>query len=220
MSDAGDSCEHYDEAALGSQEPNDDRYDEAVVVNACQSMFITADEDSPVFSLVTTEGSSVPETITILDTEPQPPQSNGKQLTSSEPLIVDQSSDQSLLATTQEASAAVPLDNSNCSQLIECTADNAVDYLHDPDWLNKNEHVFILSTAGKPIYSLHGSEDRLATLFGVLQALVSIFQSNQDSIVSIHAIGIQFAYLVRPPLILVAASRKPLSVQQLQLQLT
>lgn len=95
-----------------------------------------------------------------------------------------------------------------------------IDYLHDSNWLNKNEHVFILSTAGKPIYSLHGSEDKLATLFGVMQALVSVFQSNQDTLMSIHAIGIQFVYLVRQPLILVAASRKKLSVQQIQLQLT
>lgn len=102
----------------------------------------------------------------------------------------------------------------------EESSEREIDYLHDSNWLNQNEHVFILSTAGKPIYSLHGSEDKLATLYGVMQALVSVFQSNQDTLMSIHAIGIQFVYLVRPPLILVAASRKRLSVQQIQLQLT
>lgn len=94
------------------------------------------------------------------------------------------------------------------------------DYLHDTDWLNKQEHVFILSTAGKPIYSLHGNEDKLATLFGVMQALVSVVQSNQDTIMSIQAKGVRFVFLVKSQLILVAVSRKKKSVQQIQMQLT
>lgn len=94
------------------------------------------------------------------------------------------------------------------------------DYLHDPDWLNKQEHVFILSMAGKPIYSLHGNEDKLATLFGVMQALVSVVQSNQDTIMSIQARGVRFVFLVKSQLILVAVSRKKKSVQQIQMQLT
>lgn len=94
------------------------------------------------------------------------------------------------------------------------------DHLHDPEWLNKREHFFVLSSAGKPIYSLHGNEDKLATLFGVMQALVSVVHANQDVIMSIHAIGMKFVFLLKGPLILVAASRRNLSVQQIQLQLT
>lgn len=94
------------------------------------------------------------------------------------------------------------------------------DYLHDPEWLNQREHFFVLSSAGKPIYSLHGNEDKLATLFGVMQALVSVIQANQDAVTAIHAVGIKFVFLVKGPLILVAASRRNLSVQQIQLQLT
>lgn len=94
------------------------------------------------------------------------------------------------------------------------------DYLHDPEWLNQREHFFVLSSAGKPIYSLHGNEDKLATLYGVMQALVSVVQANQDVIMSINAMGIKFVFLLKGPLILVAASRRNLSVQQIQLQLT
>lgn len=94
------------------------------------------------------------------------------------------------------------------------------DYLHDPEWLNQREHFFVLSSAGKPIYSLHGTEDKLATLYGVMQALVSVVQESQDVIMSIHAIGMKFVFLLRGPLILVAVSRRSLSVQQIQLQLT
>lgn len=107
-------------------------------------------------------------------------------------------------------------------QQIEYVDDgaNADDYLHDHKWLNEREHVFVISSAGKPIYSLHGNEDKLATLCGVMQALVSVVHANQDTIMSIHAIGMKFVFLVKGPLILVAASRRPLSVQQIQLQLT
>lgn len=51
------------------------------------------------------------------------------------------------------------------------------DYYHDSEWVNQKCHVFILSTAGKPVYSLHGSEEKLNTLFGLLSALVSVVQS-------------------------------------------
>lgn len=94
------------------------------------------------------------------------------------------------------------------------------DYLHDPDWLNQREHFFVLSSAGKPIYSLHGIEDKLATLCGVIQALVSVVQESQDIIMSIHALGMKFVFLLKGPLILVAVSRRSISVQQIQLQLT
>lgn len=106
--------------------------------------------------------------------------------------------------------------------LDQNTDDSAMsgDYLHDPEWLNQREHFFVLSSAGKPIYSLHGNEDKLATLFGVMQALVSVIQANQDAVTAIHAVGIKFVFLVKGPLILVAASRRNLSVQQIQLQLT
>lgn len=94
------------------------------------------------------------------------------------------------------------------------------DYLHDEQWLSKPEQIFVLSSAGKPIYSLHGCEDKLATIFGVMQALVSVVQANQDVIMSIHAANSKFVFLVKGPLFLVAVSRRNISVQQIQLQLT
>lgn len=38
------------------------------------------------------------------------------------------------------------------------------DYLHDPKFLNKKRHVFILSSAGKPIYSMHFFHHNRATI--------------------------------------------------------
>lgn len=108
-------------------------------------------------------------------------------------------------STTSLAEPEVPATTATVATEVE-----SGDYLHDASFLNRKRHVFILSTAGKPIYSMHGNEDKLATLFGVMQALVS----------SIHAGGVKFVFLVKSPLILVAVSRTSHSVQQIQLQLT
>lgn len=103
---------------------------------------------------------------------------------------------------------------------LQCERSNATDHLRNAEWIGESDHVFILSTAGKPIYTLHGNEDQLATIFGVMQALVSVVQSNEDTIKSIHAAdGMKIVFLVKPPLTLVAVSKSRLSVQQIQLQL-
>lgn len=96
---------------------------------------------------------------------------------------------------------------------------DADDFLHDEDFLSKSLHVFILSAAGKPIYTLHGSEDKLATIFGVMQAIVSVVQSEDDNLKAINAGGVQFVFLVKNPIILVAISKTKKSVPQLQMLL-
>lgn len=93
------------------------------------------------------------------------------------------------------------------------------DYLHDSEWISQRCHVFILSTAGKPIYSLHGSEEKLNTLLGLLQALVSVVQSGDDSIRSITAKNTKFVFLVKSPLILVGVNKSKRSEQQILNQL-
>ncbi|KAI8118660.1 protein SAND [Lucilia cuprina] len=97
------------------------------------------------------------------------------------------------------------------------SADSAL--IQDPIWRGHKKHIFILSEAGKPIYSLHGSEDKLAILFGIIQALVSFVENTQDVLTSIHARGIQFVFMIKSHLIFVAASRTNMSVAQLQMQL-
>lgn len=89
------------------------------------------------------------------------------------------------------------------------------DFLHDSEWINQKCHVFILSTAGKPIYSLNGDEEKLNTLFGLLQALVSVVQTDDDSIRSITAKNTKFVFLVKSPLILVGVSKARRSEQQI-----
>lgn len=93
------------------------------------------------------------------------------------------------------------------------------DFLHNEEFLSKDLHVFILSTAGKPIYTLHGNEDKLVTLYGVMQALVSVVQANNDTLRCINVGEVTFVFLVKSPLILVAVSRTKRSVYQLQVLL-
>ena len=65
----------------------------------------------------------------------------------------------------------------------------------------------------------HGNEDKLVTIFGVMQALVSFVQDGKDNIRSIIAGGHKFVFLVREHLILVAVANTYESKHQLTLQL-
>nr|CAD7262688.1 unnamed protein product [Timema shepardi] len=99
-------------------------------------------------------------------------------------------------------------------------ANSDEEHWQNPDWKCKKKHVFILSAAGKPIYSRYGNEDKLVTIFGVMQALVSFVQASQDTIRSIQAGNSRFVFLIKGPIILVSVSRTSESVAQLVLQLT
>ena len=87
-------------------------------------------------------------------------------------------------------------------------------------WEAHSKHIFVISEAGKPIYSLHGEEEHLVSLGGIMQALVSFVADTGDAIRSIRAGRTQLVFLVKSPLILVAVSRGSLSAAQLTVQLT
>ena len=88
-----------------------------------------------------------------------------------------------------------------------------------PGWRGKLKHFFILSEAGKPIYSRHGDEDQLASLMAVMQATVSFVQDMGDNIRAIRAKGTTIVFLNRKPLILVGVSHMSDNVTQLIVQL-
>lgn len=89
----------------------------------------------------------------------------------------------------------------------------------DEDWRNKRKHVFVLSEAGKPIYSRYGSVEALSTTMGVMTALVSFVQSAGDTIRAIYAEDHKLVFLQQGPLLLVAVSRTPQSAAQLRQEL-
>lgn len=54
-------------------------------------------------------------------------------------------------------------------------------------WRSHRKHVFVLSEAGKPIYTRYGTEEALSSTMGVMMALVSVVEAGKNIIRSIHA---------------------------------
>ncbi|KAM9324260.1 vacuolar fusion protein MON1 homolog B-like [Gastrophryne carolinensis] len=86
-------------------------------------------------------------------------------------------------------------------------------------WRTRRRHVFVLSEAGKPIYSRYGNEEALSSTMGVMMALVSFVQSGNNSIRSIHSDNQKVVFLQQGPLVLVSVSRAPQSEEQLRQEL-
>ncbi|TRY66531.1 hypothetical protein DNTS_015911 [Danionella cerebrum] len=86
-------------------------------------------------------------------------------------------------------------------------------------WRQHRKHVFVLSEAGKPIYSRYGSEEALSSTMGVMMALVSFVQSGDNIIRSVYSEEQRVVFLQRGPLVLVSVSSSRQSEQQLRLEL-
>jgi hypothetical protein len=89
----------------------------------------------------------------------------------------------------------------------------------DPKWRLHKKHIFILSSAGKPIFSRYGDESKLAPMMGVLQALVSFVRDRDDTLRYIRAGRHHVVFVLRGPLYFVAASSSGETVEHLWRQL-
>lgn len=72
----------------------------------------------------------------------------------------------------------------------------------------KLKHFFVLSTAGKPIYSMNGSDDVILGYMGLITTIVSTFQDSMKT--EIHHIlqdGFKMVVMNKGPLLLVAISK-------------
>ncbi|EDO39191.1 predicted protein, partial [Nematostella vectensis] len=87
-------------------------------------------------------------------------------------------------------------------------------------WVRHKKHVFVFSDAGKPIYSRYGNEDKLATLMGVMQAIVSFVQDDKNAVRCVIAGAHKIVYLMRAHVVLVAVAKTSESIPQLQMQLS
>lgn len=88
-------------------------------------------------------------------------------------------------------------------------------------WRKHKKHFFILSHAGKPIYSRYGDEHKLAGFSATLQAIMSFVENSGDSIKYIRAGDHQVVFLVKGPIYLVSisATDEPLRALKGQLEL-
>lgn len=87
------------------------------------------------------------------------------------------------------------------------------------DWYRHQKHVFVLSEAGKPVYSRYRSEEALSSTAGVMMALVSFLESEKNAIRSIHADGYKVVFVRRSPLVLVSVSHTQQSEQEIAQEL-
>jgi len=86
-------------------------------------------------------------------------------------------------------------------------------------WRAKLKHFLILSSAGKPIYSRHGDDQLITNYIGVVQTIISFYQSTNDTLRGFTAGDVRFVVVSKGPLNLVAISRLPESDAQLRGQL-
>ncbi|XP_072308035.1 vacuolar fusion protein MON1 homolog A [Eucyclogobius newberryi] len=82
-------------------------------------------------------------------------------------------------------------------------------------WRSHRKHVFVLSDAGKPIYTRYGTEEALSSTMGVMMALVSFVEADKNIIRSIHTDGCKVVFLTKSPLVLVGVSRSCQSDKEL-----
>ncbi|NWU93518.1 MON1B protein, partial [Upupa epops] len=87
-------------------------------------------------------------------------------------------------------------------------------------WRGRRKHIFVLSEAGKPIYSRHGNEEALAATMGVMMALVAFSQSGGNAIRAIRSEDRTLVFEQRGPLLLVSVSRTRQSPAQLRRELS
>jgi len=86
-------------------------------------------------------------------------------------------------------------------------------------WKSKLKHYLILSSAGKPIYSRHGDQNLINGYIGIIQTIISFFESAKDPLTGFTAGGTRFVISTDGPLYFVAISKLGESDAQLRSQL-
>ena len=86
-------------------------------------------------------------------------------------------------------------------------------------WRAKKKHFLIISAAGKPIYTRHGSDTTISSYVGIIQTIISSYKSSDNLLKSFQAGGVQFVILSQSNLFLVAVSSLQESESQLRVQL-
>ncbi|EXJ95312.1 hypothetical protein A1O1_00432 [Capronia coronata CBS 617.96] len=86
-------------------------------------------------------------------------------------------------------------------------------------WKSKRKHFIILSAAGKPIYTRHGSDAVISSYVGIIQTIISSYLEWGDQLRSFRADGVLFTILSQSNLFLVGITSLPESEAQLRVQL-
>lgn len=104
-------------------------------------------------------------------------------------------------------------------ELDDMTSDGLNESAVVKQWKSKLKQFFILSRAGKPVWSRHGTDQLITSYVGVILTLISFFEGNSDGLKGFTARGTRFVVLSKGQLYLVATSSLGESDQQLRHQL-
>ena len=100
---------------------------------------------------------------------------------------------------------------------LDSSGDNEEELLEQ--WKSKRKHFLILSAAGKPIYNRHGDDNLISGYIGVVQTIISFYESMSDQLKCFTAGASRFVIMTRGPLHLVAISQLGENEAQLRVQL-
>lgn len=105
------------------------------------------------------------------------------------------------------------------NELDDITSDGLNETQVLDQWKSKLKHYLILSNAGKPIWSRHGTDTLITSYIGIIQTLISFYQDSKEDLRAFTAGGVRFVVLSRSSLNLVAISKLGESDAQLRAQL-
>eukprot|EP00884_Botryococcus_braunii_P019029 jgi/Botrbrau1/580/Bobra.0010s0046.1 len=88
-------------------------------------------------------------------------------------------------------------------------------------WRSQRKHIFVLSNAGKPVFTLHGDDNALAGFMAIIDAIISFVKDKGDTLQHVRAGKHLFVFVQKGPLYLLAVSAtgEPPSVLERQLDL-
>eukprot|EP00732_Lithocolla_globosa_P000290 Lithocolla_globosa_v1_NODE_75_length_6869_cov_16.602289.p3 type:complete len:508 gc:universal NODE_75_length_6869_cov_16.602289:1667-144(-) len=150
--------------------------------------------------------------------EPTPPAPTAEPIVDVEPPVAEEVRRKISSASSKgEPSAVEEIDESNmyAGRLRKYGEEDP----SNPNWVKHEKHFFILSSAGKPIYTKYGNESKLSSFMGIVQALISFLQDDDDSLRSIIAGDFKFVFLLKGNVYLLAVANTSESEVQLRDQL-
>lgn len=102
---------------------------------------------------------------------------------------------------------------------LEDSGENAEMQPDSPIWTNQELHLFIVTDAGKPVYSRYGTVQKLSPILCTCVAILGHMDSHQEELNHFRAGSHTFVFLPKKPFVFIAVSKSSLPVSYLFKQL-